>query len=175
MAASDNEVLEDVQKELKALGDDINGIGDSMKRDLDQVRKLAEEAPKAVLNSGEFKDQVRALTTAVGEKHDALNAKVKEIEEKAIAGASKRLDELEKKLNRTTALGGWGDSDDGKDAKSAFDFAKAAKAIKGELKLTTDLSSFNRDEVKAYAECFQRFMRRDQNAATTDDFKTMAV
>jgi HK97 family phage major capsid protein len=170
----EEDVIEDAVKEIKAIGDDVKGLQTSTKKDLHDIRKLVEDAPKAVLESPQFKKDMEALTSGVLTKHDALALKVKEIEEKAVKGATDRLDDLEKKLNRSKIGGGaWGNDDDG--TKAAKAFAKDAAALRGELKVATDLDSLDLEQVKAYAGAYPRFMRRDQNLASADDFKTMSV
>ena len=85
----DNEaVIDEITREIKAFGDDMKSLRDSMQTDLAAVRKLAEEA-KGSAERPEVKAQIDALTKSVDEKHAALEG-----------GVQKRIDALETRLNR---------------------------------------------------------------------------
>lgn len=164
-------VLEDVQREVKAFGTDVKALKDSMQKDLDAVRKIAEDAPKSVVASSEFKKDMDALTAGVLEKHDALAKQVKAIEETALKAAQDRIDQLEKKFNRGR-LGGGGD--DNSELKQATDFTRIALAARGELKVGVP---FNEERVdvaafKAYADALPMYLRRDTQGV---DAKAMSV
>lgn len=168
------DVLDDVQREVKAFGDNVKGLKDSMEKDLKSVRDVAEAAGKAAGDSPQIKKDLEALTTGVAQKHDAIAAQVKAIEEGAIKAAGARMDEIEKKLNRSKLGGGWGDNDES--VKAARAFAKDAMARKGELRIDTDLSSLDLDEVKAYDRAFPGWMRRKPETPTPDgESKAMSV
>lgn len=166
-------VLEDVQREVKAFGTDVKALKDSMQKDLDAVRKLAEDAPKNVTTSAEFKKDMDALTSGVLEKHDALAKQVKAIEETALKAAQQRIDELEKKFNRGR-LGGGGNVED--EFKHARDFTRTTMAALGQLKVgvpfndeAVDVAAF-----KAYREALPMYLRRDKDAQGVD-MKAMSV
>jgi len=166
-------VLEDVQREVKAFGTDVKALKDSMQKDLDAVRKIAEDAPKSVTSSSEFKKDMDALTTGVLEKHDALAKQVKAIEETALKAAQDRIDQLEKKFNRGR-LGGGGSEDN--ELKFARDFTRTAMAARGELKVGVP---FNEERVdvaafKAYSEAMPIYLRRDKDGQGVD-MKAMSV
>jgi hypothetical protein len=56
------DVLDDVQREVKRVGDDYKSLQTSMEKDLKSVRELAESAGKDV--SAQFKSDLDALTRA---------------------------------------------------------------------------------------------------------------
>ncbi|HWL19527.1 MAG TPA: hypothetical protein VNS33_07670 [Bradyrhizobium sp.] len=123
------DVLADAQREIKTIGDNIASLKSSMEKDLAAVRRIAEDAPKSVLGSAEFKKDMEALSAGVLEKHDALARQVKAIEEKALKDAQDRMDQFEKKLNRGR-LGGAGDED--AELKNAREFTRTASSLERE-------------------------------------------
>jgi len=123
------DVLADAQREIKTIGDNIASLKSSMEKDLAAVRRIAEDAPKSVLGSAEFKKDMEALSAGVLEKHDALARQVKAIEEKALKDAQDRMDQFEKKLNRGR-LGGAGDED--AERKNASEFTRTASSLERE-------------------------------------------
>src|SRR4051812_21547815 len=100
------DVLDDVQKEVKAFGDNVKGLKDSTEKSLAEVRRLAEEAGAKAGEGTQLKADLKALSEGVAAKHEAIEKTVKEIEKKALDAAEKRLNEIEKKLNRARMLGG---------------------------------------------------------------------
>jgi HK97 family phage major capsid protein len=168
------DVLDDVQKEVKAFGDNVKGLKDSMEKDLAAVRKIAEEAGKAATDSPQVKKDLEALTAGVTEKHTALEKQVKDIEEKAVKAANARMDELEKKLNRTRLNGG-GEQD--VELKSAREFMRGTAVLRGELKVGTDLpdEKIDIEAFKSYNSAFPMYLRRDEKLLQGADVKAMSV
>src|SRR5262249_7245852 len=78
------DVLEDAQREIKSIGDNVKSLKDNMEKNLADVRKIAEDA-KAFAGSEQFKKDTKALTAGVLEKHDAIALKVKALTESAAA------------------------------------------------------------------------------------------
>jgi phage shock protein A len=131
-----DDVLSDAQREIKSIGDNVKSLKDNMEKNLADVRKLAEDAPKAFATSEQFKKDMEALTAGVLEKHDAIATKVKELTDGALKAATERMDDFEKKLNRGKLGSGWGDTDEG--TKAARAFARDAKALRHELRADFD-------------------------------------
>src|SRR5262245_8616048 len=77
------DVLEDAQRAIKSIGDNVKSLKDNMEKNLADVRKIAEDAPKAFAASEQFKKDMEALTAGVLEKHDAIALKVKVLTEGA--------------------------------------------------------------------------------------------
>ena len=115
-----DDVLADAQREIKSIGDNVKSLKDNMEKNLADVRKIAEDAPKAFAASEQFKKDMEALTAGVLEKHDAIATKVKELTDGALKAATERMDDFEKKLNRGKLGSGWGDTDEGTKAARAF-------------------------------------------------------
>lgn len=170
------DVLDDVQREVKAFGDNVKGLKDSMDKDLKSVRELAEKAGKDASESTQIKSDLQALSEGVAAKQDALEKQVKAIEEKAIQAAGQRMDEIERKLNRARLSGG-GAEDPGAEVKSARDFYRGVLSARGELKADTDLSDekVNLEEFKSYCSTFPSYLRRQPAGLTPDQQKAMQV
>lgn len=167
------DVLDDVQREVKKFGNDVKSLQESMEKDIKSVRDLAEKAGKDAAVGTQLKADLDALTRGVEEKHSAIEAKVKEIIEKAEKEAAAIL-EIEKKMNRPNGGGG---GDEGKLVLDATEFKRVAMARRGELKATTNLKpeETNVDEYKAYQEAFKMSLRRELNHLTLDEQKAMMV
>lgn len=168
------DVLDDVQKEVKAFGENVKGLQDSMQKDLAAVRKTAEEAGKAAADSPQVKKDLEALAAGVTEKHAAIEKQVKEIEEKAVKAANARVDELEKKFNRGRLTGG-GDKE--AEFKTARDFMRSAAVVRGEVKVGNDFTDDKVDvgAFKSYENIFPTYLRRDEKSLQGADVKSMAV
>lgn len=168
-----DDVLQDVQREVKKFGDDVAGLKSTMEKDLKEVRDLAEKAGAKLLESPQFKKDLEALTSGIVAKHDAIEERVKKIIDEAKAGAE-RLDGFEKRLNRPGA----GGADAGqKRIEEALQFKRVALSRRGELKSTTVLTpeSVNVDDYKAYEAAFGNSLRREVNFLSQDEQKAMLV
>ncbi|MBX5253325.1 phage major capsid protein [Rhizobium sp. NLR4b] len=167
------DVLDDVQREVKRVGDDYKALQTSMEKDLKEVRDLAEKAGKSAGDGTQLKADLDALTKGVEAKHEALEKKVQEILEKAAKEAA-AIVEIEKKLNRP---GGAGGADQGKLVLEATDFKRTVMSRRGELKLNTLLrpEDTNVDEYKAYQEAFKMSLRREIHTLSPEEQKAMMV
>jgi HK97 family phage major capsid protein len=167
------DVLEDAQREIKSIGDNVKSLKDNMEKNLADVRKIAEDAPKAFAASEQFKKDMEALTAGVLEKHDAVALKVKALTDGALKASTERMDDIEKKLNRGRLGGGWGDGDEGR--KSAEAFARDAKARRGELKTDFDPDKVDLEEIKSYCKSFPVYLRKDEKGLQGAETKAMSV
>ncbi|WP_428031497.1 phage major capsid protein [Ancylobacter sp.] len=167
-----DDVLKDVQREVKKFGDDVTGLKTSMEKDLKEVRDLAEKAGATLLESPQFKNDLKALTAGIEAKHEAIEKQVQKIIDEAKAGAD-RLDGFEKRLNRP----GTGGDAGLKRVEDALQFKRVALSRRGELKSTTVLTpdSVNVDEYKAYEAAFGNSLRREVNFLSQDEQKAMMV
>ncbi|RWQ56559.1 MAG: phage major capsid protein [Mesorhizobium sp.] len=166
------DVLEDVQREVKKFGDDVGTLKTSMEKDLKAVRELAEKAGTDAAAGTQLKKDLENLSRGVEEKHAAIEAKVKEMMEKAQKEADAIL-AIEKKLGRPGAGGG----DQESALKHATEFKRVAMSRRGELKLNTILKpeDVNVDEYKAYQDAFKMSLRREMNQLSQDEQKAMMV
>jgi len=167
------DVLDDVQREVKRVGEDYKSLQISMERDLKSVRELAEKAGKDAADGTQLKSDIDALTKGVEEKHAAIEKKVADIIKKA-EDEAKAILEIEKKLNRP---GGGNGGDQGKFALEATEFKRTAMSRRGELKATTILNpeETNLDEYKAYQDAFKMSLRREVQFLSADEQKAMMV
>jgi len=167
------DVLEDVQREVKGLGDNVKGLQSNFEKSLADVRKLAEEAQKKS-GDNELKDAVDVLSKGVAEKHAAIEAQVKKMAEDAVKAAEASA-EVERKLNRLR-IGGTG-SDAETEMKSAREFHKTRLAIRDELKTTTILSDDKVDLVgfKSYQDTFATYLRKGERKIDDAELKSMSV
>ncbi len=167
------EVLDEVRREVKRYGDDVKSLQDTMNKDLKEVRDLAEKAGKSAGEGTQLKSDLEALTRGVEEKHIAIEAKVKAIIEKAEKEAEAVL-EIQKKMNRP---GAGNPGDEGKLVLEATEFKRTAMSRRGELKMNTSLKpeDTNVDEYKAYQDAFKMSLRREVNLLSLDEQKAMLV
>ena len=124
-----------------------------MNRDLEAVRKVAEEAKGAV--GPEVKSQIDALTESVLKKMDEATKPVTD-----------RIDGLEARFNRPGA-GGFGQDKDGDLERRAAEFARTALSVRGMLKPGTamDAKSIDMDGYKAWEQSFGLYLRsKDERA-----------
>ena len=168
------DVVADATREIKAIGDNVKALKESTEKDLAAVRKIAEDTPKSLAGSEQFKKDMEALTAGVLEKNEAIAAKVKEIADTALKAVTDRIDDVEKKANRSKLGGsGWGDAEGG--VKAAQAFAKDAKAIRHELKADFDPEKVDLEEVKAYCAAYPIYLRRDEKSLQGAEVKAMSV
>jgi HK97 family phage major capsid protein len=168
-----DDVLADAQREIKAIGDNVKGLKDSFDKSLADVRKLAEDAPKSLAGSDQFKKDVENIIAGALEKNDALTTKVKAMTETALKPITERADELEKKLNRGKLGGNWADDDTG--TKAAQAFARDVKARKGELRADFDPETVDIEEIKSYCKAFPVYLRKDDKGLQGAEVKAMNV
>jgi len=168
-----DDVLADAQREIKSIGDNVKSLKDNMEKNLADVRKIAEDAPKAFATSEQFKKDMEALTAGVLEKHDAIATKVKELTDGALKAATERMDDFEKKLNRGKLGSGWGDTDEG--TKAAQAFARDAKALRHELRADFDPDKIDLEEIKSYCKAFPVYLRKDDKGLQGAEVKAMNV
>jgi HK97 family phage major capsid protein len=153
MSGETNPVLAEIQREIKSFGEDTKKLGESLQKDLADVRKIAEEA-KGNSELPEIKSQIEALTTSVAEKQDALDAK---LEEKAKA-LDERADALETAMNRSRFTGEGGGQDEAKHALEFFE-AKAARAGNLDWRNRPAVDTIDMDGYKLWAREFQTYLR----------------
>ena len=168
------DVLKDVQREVKKFGDDVSGLKATMEKDIKDVRELAEKAGKSAGEGTQLKSDLDALSRGVEEKHAAIEKKVADIIAKAEEEA-KAVAEIAKKMNRPGA--GGGSEVEAKRILEATEFKRTVMSRRGELKSTTILKpeDTNLDEYKAYQDAFKMSLRREVNHLSLDEQKAMLV
>lgn len=153
-AGNDPAVLSLIAQEVKNLGTNMKGIQESLQRDLETVRKLAEskEAGDPLSQS-----QIDALKESILAKQDAMQ---------------KQFDDFQAKANRQGLASGPGVEQ--KFVAEAVMHQKTRMAALGQLKADTIIrpEDVNIDEYKRYGEQFDLYMRRDLGGI---DAKSMLV
>lgn len=146
---TENPALDEIKKEIKSFGDNVNGLKDSLQKDLEAVRKIAEEA-KGAAERPEVKAQIDALTTSVTEKTAAVEALVK--------AANERTDALEVAMKRIPLGSDKGAADETKDALSFFE---TKMVLEGNLK-TGNRPTADKVDIegyKAWEKAFDTYLR----------------
>lgn len=145
-AGEDHGVLAQIAQEVKSLGSNMKNIQESLQRDLETVRKLAESK-----GSGDplSQSQIDALKESILQKQEAMQ---------------KQFDEFEKKTGRMQV--GGGHVDESKLLAAAMLHHKTRLASLGQLKADTIIrpEDVNVDEYKKYAEQFDIYARRGDSA-----------
>lgn len=163
------EVAEQINKEIKKLGDDHKKLGESLAKDVADVRKIAEEAKKAGTEMHpEVKAQLDALGTSIATKQEALEKSVKKVQEQA--------DQIETAFKRSPV---GGDSKSVElEEKDARDFFKTMLSRKGQLTASTVLTrdKMDMDGFKAFCGIFPVYLRKgDQQGLSPDEYKALSV
>jgi HK97 family phage major capsid protein len=168
-----NDVLADVQREVKAFGDNVTGLKATFEKDLAEVRSLAEKAEKKA-GDNELKNAVDVLSNGVAEKHAAIEAQVKKLAEEAAKAAEVNA-ELEKKFGRLRIGSGGGDPE--AEIKAAIDFERTRLSIRDELKSTTILTPEKVDAAAfaAYKNTFATYLRKGERKIDDAELKAMSV
>lgn len=154
-------ITAEIEREIRSLGGNVKNLQDSVNRDLEAVRKVAEEAKGAI--GPEVKSQIDALTESVLRKMDEATKPVTD-----------RLDGLEARFNRPGAGGFGGNGDDGLE-KRAAEFARTALAVRGHLKAGTvlDAKSIDIDGYKAWEQSFGLYLRSKDDRAIEEKALTV--
>lgn len=157
----DLNIAEDVRKEIAAFGNDLKAANDNTQRELKQMRDLIDETGKKA--DVVAQERIDKFATSIEAKTASIETGLKTIAE--------TVDKLEAKGKRPGVEGaGWADSDEGKRAKAAFEFAKAKLANSGKLGINTKIES-DPEAYAAYAEAFGPYMRARSDAALAANFQ----
>lgn len=151
----DSSVIDEITREIKSFSQDVAGLKDSFKTDLEAVRKLAEETKGSV--DPLVRSQVEALSASVVEKLGAIQTQV---------------DAVDKRAGRIPALGTQGEA---KDLTSeAMLFHKTALSRRGQLSVGAPIKAedVNIEDYRAWNDAFPLYLRRDERALDT---KAMSV
>ncbi len=154
----DPAVLQQIDQEVKRLGNDSRALHDSMRRDLEMARQLATEA------KGYADAQIAALTTSSAAKLDEL--------EKSI---NRRLDEVSSALLRTSSFNPGGQDERSKRQAEAIEFKRMRMALRDELKQHTiiDPASVSIDSYDTYCKAWLASLRKDKEALSYEEHKAL--
>lgn len=149
------DVVEEVKREIAAFGGDVKRLKESMQRDLQEVRQAAEEAKG---RSPELEAKLDALTTSVGEKHEAI--------EKAVDDLKGRTDGLETALARP-GLSADGTKAAGDIVEQAIAYEEAKKSASGSLNWRSrpDATTVDLEGYRLWEKSFGAYLRlKDERA-----------
>lgn len=159
MSITDSTV-EQIASDVKKFGETAEGLKamqDNAKRELSELR-------------AEIDKHGKKLDVISADKIDKLAASV-EAQDAALAGLKSLPEQIEKidaVLKRPTS-GGWAGDEAVKEAKAAFDFAKAKLANAGKLGINTEIEA-DPEAYSAYAKAFSPYMRARSDAAMPREF-----
>ncbi|RWN51397.1 MAG: phage major capsid protein [Mesorhizobium sp.] len=156
------QVVEQIAADVRKFGETATGLqdmNDNAKRELGELR-------------AELDKHGKKLDAISAEKIDKIAASV-EAQDAALAGLKalpEQVERIDAVLKRPGVNGGWAGDEAAKDAKAAFDFAKAKLIARGELKPTTKVEA-DEAEYAAYAEAFPHYMRARNDGAMKPAFQ----
>lgn len=147
---SDPSILEQIGREVKTLGDNVNALKDSARRDLEAIRRDVEEA-KGKLD-GEAKQKLDAIAESVLQKLEAAEQK-----------STARVDDIETRLNRLGFGAAGGGTLDPKaiaeERKSAMEFHRTGLSVRGQLKVGAKLPEPDYEAIKSWNDNFDLYLR----------------
>jgi len=149
----DNKTAEAITAEVTKLGDNVKAQGESLSRDVAAMRALIDESGKKA--DTVIEDRINKFAASIETKQNAIETGFNEVRAD--------LDKIATAVNRTG--GGWANDDAGKEAKAAFEFAKAKMAKEGRLSIGAKIEP-NEAEIKAWNENFGLYARRDEKGGT---------
>lgn len=154
------QVAEQITADIKKFGDDVKALNDNTQRELKAMRDEIDAAGRKV--DPIVSEKLDKYAASIETKHLAL--------EKGIAAVNDNVEKIDAVLKRPGVNGGWANEDAAKEAKAAFDFAKAKLANAGKLGVNTKVEA-NAEEYAAYAEAFAPYMRARSDAAMAAKFQ----
>lgn len=158
--------LDQIMREVKGFGEDVKGLKTSMMKDLDAVRKMAQEAKT---QSPDLDVKFTEITTAI----EAKNKAIEDLEKKT----SEQYDQMETALARMGKSGGGDSEDEALAVKEAITFYETKQASKGTLDWDNRPTSENidLDGYKAWEQNFEGYLRVDENGMGETERKSLAV
>ncbi len=149
------DVAEQIQKEIKAFGDDLKAANDNTKRELEEMRSYMDEVGKKADVVAE--ERINKFAESIETKTGAL--------ENGLKAVNDNLEKIDAVLKRPGVNGGWANEEASKEAKAAFDFHKALLA--NDNKLTFDAKI--EPDTEAYAEykrAYSAYVRSREGRST---------
>lgn len=145
---------EKIVADISRFGGDVKALADSTNRDLAALRAEVDALGKK--SDPVAVAKIDALATLVETKQATLEGDLK--------AANDNIEALKAVNKRPGSSAGWGDSDEAKEAKAAFDWHKARLANSGKLGINTKID-VDADAYKAFEEAFPSYMRARSDGA----------
>lgn len=152
-------VQELVVKEIGKFGEDFKALNDNTKRELTEMRAEIDAAGKSV--DPLVTEKINKFAESVETKTLAL--------EKGVKAVTEGLEKVEAVLKRP-ASEGWSGDDAAKEAKAAFDWAKARAVANGNLKANAKVD-YDAKEVAEYNDAFKHYIRARSDGALKANFQ----
>ncbi|MBM2293758.1 phage major capsid protein [Sulfitobacter pseudonitzschiae] len=162
---NDDVDMDAIMREVKGFGANVTELKTSMLKDLDAVRKMAEEA-KGI--SPELEAKFTEITTSVAAKNQAIE----DLEKKT----SEQYAQMETALSRMPAPG-QGSDNEALAVKQAIEFFETKQASKGSLNWADRPTADNidLDGYKAWEQNFEGYLRVDENGLGDQERKSLTV
>lgn len=154
-----------IASQAKAIKDDTTKLFETAQRDLAALRSELDTVAKKSQLDPLFVNKVDTIAASVETLQGVL-----EKDKEVLASLESRADALEAVNKRPGTKGGWGDSEEAKSAKAAFDFAKERLIASGKLTPNTKIEP-NEAEYAAYVEAFPSYMRSRTEAAMPTQYQ----
>jgi HK97 family phage major capsid protein len=165
-----NDVIKEVQAEIKRFGDDKKALAESIAKDVSTLRAKAEEVDTKAEATHE---ELKAYKASVLEKQEALEKQAQTFEN-TIGSLKEQLDQLSVAIKRPGV--GMSGGDQAKRLTELLHFTTTRLAIHGELKHTTDVEAkADLAELEAYEKNFRHSMRLDKGNLGETVMKALRV
>lgn len=166
--SSEPEVVKDVLKEIRILGENHKANYDELRKNYEELKKAMEEKSNDPL----LEEKIVKLSEAVTVRQEALDKANAEMQKKV----TERIDLVETVLNRMPK-GIAGEDTNDTQLKEAREFFITAASVKGgdaglSFKRAKDIN-INIETFKNYVRCFQEYLRVDEKTISPDNFKTL--
>jgi len=156
------EVVKEVLKKIKALGDDSKSNFETLQKDYAETQRLMKEAEKNL--DPLITEKISKFAEDITVRQQASEDHQKEVDA--------RVDELDAAIQRTSKV-----MESGEDVTQiAKDFKVAALAAQQKLTPITDIDAITSiDEFNAYKDLYPIYLRRDERSLNSDQIKSMSV
>jgi len=156
------EVVKEVLKKIKALGDDSKSNFETLQKDYEETQRLMKEAEKNL--DPLITEKISKFAEDITVRQQASEDHQKEVDA--------RVDELDAAIQRTSKV-----MESGEDVTQiAKDFKIAALAAQQKLTPITDIDAITSiDEFNAYKDLYPIYLRRDERSLNADQIKSMSV
>lgn len=159
------EAIDSIAATAKSIKEDTAKLYDKSQRELAELRSDLDTVAKKAQIDPVFVNKVDTIAASV-----ETMAGVLEGDKAVIKALETRADALEAQAKRPGTRGGWGDTDEAKNAKDAFEWHKAKLIASGKLGVNTKIEP-NEEEYKAYCEAFAPYMRSRSEAAMKPEYQ----
>lgn len=145
-------VVDEITKDIKAVGGNIAALQDKTSREVKEMRDLIDETGRKT--DALVEDRIGKFAASIETKTQAIETGFKDI--------NAQIEKIDAVLKRPGA--GWAGEEGAKDAEDAFRFHKAALANAGKLAVSTKIEP-DREAYVEYCAAFPSYMRARSDGA----------